>query len=109
MKRLLIPLILTAAPLLSQAAPLHTITAEEWAHPRGGEMLTQMEPLRDAVRQWMGQPASTLVIRYPGGEEGGLWAGELRSWLVALGITSNHIELWPGSSRPDAVELEVRP
>lgn len=109
MKKTIATLLLTAAPLFAEAATLHAISAEEWARPRSGEMLTQMAPLRDAVRQWMDQPQAALVIRYPGGEEGGLWAGELRSWLVALGVSAERIELWPGSSRADAVELEVRP
>lgn len=108
MKKLLIPLLLSAAAPFAAAAPGHAIIAEEWAHPRSGEGLSQMESLRDAVREWMDHPDGTLVIRYPGGEEGGLWAGELRAWLVALGVDSRHIELWPGNERPDAVELEVR-
>jgi hypothetical protein len=90
-------------------AEVHEITLEEWSRPRHGESLVRLPALRDAVRQWMAAPAARLVIRYPGGEEGGLWAQELRAWLVSLGVPSGRIELWPGSRRDDAVELEVQP
>ena len=96
-------------PTLAQAAAPTAVTAEEWARPRSGEMLTQLEPVRNAVRSWMDSDGATLVIRYPGGEEGGLSAGELRSWLIALGIPGTHVELQPGSTRADAMELEIRP
>ncbi len=48
-----------------------------------------------------------ILIRHPRGEEGVLWAEELRGWLVALGIPSQDIALGPASSRVDAIELAV--
>jgi hypothetical protein len=47
------------------------------------------------------------VIRYPGGEEGLLWAHELRSWLTALGIPGEDQELVAGSHQADRIELEL--
>ena len=48
-----------------------------------------------------------LLIRYPGGEDGLLWAHELRSWLVALGIPLQDQELVAGSHQGDRIELEL--
>ena len=36
-----------------------------------------------------------------------LWAEELRSWLVALGVDSSRIEMQPGTASPDAIELSL--
>jgi hypothetical protein len=36
-----------------------------------------------------------------------LWAGELRGWLVALGVPANAIVTVPGGD-PGALRLEVR-
>lgn len=50
---------------------------------------------------------SLLKIKYPGGDEGTLWVNELRSWLIALGLSSERIELIPGSAISTTIELEV--
>ncbi len=89
---------------LSQAASW-TISAEEWARPRSGESLLQMESLVVAVQALIQEPMSQLSIRYPGGEEGALWASELKDWLVSLGVPSARIEIRPGQSSYENITL----
>ena len=89
------------------AQPVQVITAEDWARPRGGESLVRMPALERTVRAYLGGDARRILIRHPRGEEGILWAEELRGWLVALGVPSEDVSLSPESSREDAVELEV--
>lgn len=100
--------------LLLQFAPFYVygeesweITAQEWARPRHGEWLIHQPALRGAISQLQQLPQSRLQLRYPGGDEGVLWAEELQSWLVALGLASVRIELVPGSSRADLIQLDV--
>ena len=73
-----------------------------------------MPALKRTVRDYLNQKGSQndqrgqrIFIRHPRGEEGVLWAEELRGWLVALGIPSADIALNPESSRIDAIELAV--
>ena len=40
-----------------------------------------------------------IELRYPGGEEGELWVGELMDWLISLGIPSKYLVAVPGSDR----------
>lgn len=89
------------------AAPL-VLNAEQWAVPRRGEVVRRMPAIADAMRQLEATPASRLILRYPGGDEGSLWANELRAWLVSLGLSSARIELVPGSRSADSIELVVR-
>ena len=84
-----------------------SISAIEWARPRDGQAITQLPGLSDLVRQLLASGDNRLLVHYPGGEEGMLWAEEFRSWLVALGIDSTRIELLPGTSNPDAMELSL--
>lgn len=86
------------------AEPL-VVTAVEWAQPRNGLTLTRYPALHQAVSEL--QQGQRLQLRYPGGDEGSLWASELQAWLVALGLSSDRIELLPGSARADAIELRV--
>ena len=81
--------------------------ADTWSRPRDGRAVAQMEPLAKAVSHWSQDTAGHLIIRYPGGEEGLLWAHELRSWLVALGVPSQKLELLAGSQQADRIELEL--
>lgn len=101
-------LLLCSLFLLSAAqaaeSPLY-LTAAEWAQPRTGSALTQHPALGQAMQGMA--PGARLQLIYPGGDEGSLWARELQAWLVALGLSSQQIDLLPGSRRDDAIELRV--
>jgi len=100
---------LICAPI-SSAETVQIITADEWARPRSGESLVEMPALKSAVREYLGGDSrreQRIVIRHPRGEEGVLWAEELRGWLVALGIPSTDIAVSPKSARADAIEVAV--
>ena len=107
-------LIMLISMAVSSAESVQVITAEDWARPRSGESLVQMPALKRTVRDYLDQKSSRnadrgqhIFIRHPRGEEGILWAEELRGWLVALGIPSADIEVSPESTRIDAIELAV--
>lgn len=96
-------------PVLSHAAdplPLPAVTAEQWANPRNGGAIVSMSPLAAAIQDVMSRPASRIALRHPGGEEGVAWAQELRDWLVALGMSSDRIEMVQGGAG-GAIELAV--
>ena len=87
---------------------LRTLSAELWARPRSGAAVAAMPAVRESVQDLLSAPAEAkLVIRYPGGEEGNLWAEELHVWLISLGIDANLMDLRPGSSEPDQIELYI--
>jgi hypothetical protein len=98
-------LLLSPLPVFSEES--WQITALEWAQPRHGEWLVRQPALAAAIDQLQQQPQSRLQIRYPGGDEGILWAEELQAWLVALGLASNRIERVPGSSEADRILLVI--
>lgn len=89
------------------AGQVWLLAADEWARPRDGMAMLKMAPLPEVVEAWDSQSGQHLLIRYPGGEEGLLWANELRSWLVALGVPLEQQELVAGSRQPDLIEIEL--
>lgn len=95
---------LLLAGVVAAGEPLF-VTAAEWAQPRTGATLLQHPALTQAMAEL--HDGQTLQLLYPGGDEGSLWARELQAWLVALGLSSQRIELLPGSPREDAIELRV--
>ncbi|MEM7207425.1 MAG: hypothetical protein AAF434_06355 [Pseudomonadota bacterium] len=104
-------LVCLAASLLTVAQAdiaTYSVTAEEWSRPRSGRGVSELPGLREFVQNWMqaGEGNRQILIQYPGGESGTLWASELRDWLVALSIPSEHILLEAGS--PSGDELLVR-
>ena len=88
------------------AAPMYVMSAEVWMRPRQGADLLADERLRELVLSLDEHPGSRLQIHYPGGEAGGLWAHELRSWLIALGVPGARIELAPGGVHAAALGIE---
>ncbi|KPK12542.1 MAG: hypothetical protein AMJ68_01275 [Acidithiobacillales bacterium SG8_45] len=83
------------------------ITSTEWARPRSGSQVVSFEVLQGVVSQLEQRPKSAVTIHYAGGDEGLLWAEELRGWLVALGVTGNRINLVPGLAEHDRILLET--
>ncbi|MDZ7829612.1 MAG: hypothetical protein U5K33_09060 [Halofilum sp. (in: g-proteobacteria)] len=85
------------------------LDAAEWARPRSGATLVGMAPLPSVVRAWSSADDKDIAILHAGGEEGELWARELRDWLIALGVPGNRVRLVIGGSAPASLELELRP
>jgi len=99
-----VAMLATAAAGRAEAA--WRLDAATWLQPRSGAAVVTMEPVSQAVRAWRRHANGTLLIRYPGGEEGELWAAALHDWLVALGIPSRRMRIVPGGA-PGRLALEV--
>ena len=98
-------LVLCAAPVGAQYA----LDYETWARPRSAAAVLAMPAVERLMRDWLrAAPGSRVEIRYPGGAEGSLWAGELRDWLVALGLPAARIDTVSGSRRGGQLELAIR-
>jgi hypothetical protein len=109
MRRRLLGWMFAIAPALASGASEEVwIDAEAWARPRSGAVVASMPAVRTLVQTWMDRPGWVLQIRYPGGEEGLLWAEELHDWLIALGVSSRSLRKLPGVSAEDRLELAVR-
>lgn len=106
--RLLPLFLLTPLVVLADEFPGERLTASDWAMPRSGMRLLQLPPVAAAVERLQAAgPDSRLRVRYAGGDRGTLWARDLQSWLVALGIGSDRIELRPGGADENTLELTV--
>jgi len=85
-----------------------SLDIEEWSRPRSGETVLSMQPVSKAVYHLHGEEGSRLELVYPGGEQGELWAAELKDWLVALGVDVDVIEIHPGAPSEHQLLLRVR-
>lgn len=94
---------------LSLFADRVTITADQWARPRTGEAIASLGTLNKLIEALDRQPEAQIVIRYAADENGTLWAEELRSWLVSLGIASRRITLSAGLEKSDIIIVETAP
>lgn len=84
------------------------LDATDWARPRSGSTLVGMAPLPSVVRAWSAADDKDIEIMHAGGEEGELWARELRDWLIALGVPGDRVRLAVGGSGPATLKLELR-
>jgi len=102
-------IILTLVVLTVQANSIRifTLSADEWERPRSGQIIPQFESLNAAVRYWDKGIDASILISYPGGDSGEIWASELRSWLVSLGIPADYILMLAGSQEVDEIKILV--
>ena len=89
------------------AADVELLHANEWSVPKQASTVLEMPAIHKSMKKMQINANSLLKIKYPGGDEGTLWVNELRSWLIALGLSSKRIELVPGSAISTTIELEV--
>ncbi len=88
-------------------AEVFEVSAEQWARPRSGERIVAFASLQKLVRHLDERATAMVVIRYAGGDEGLLWAEELRGWFVALGIPGDRLRLHAGLPARDRLVLET--
>ena len=89
------------------AENVELLHANEWSVPKQAKTILLMPAINKSMKKLNKSINSTLNVKYPGGDEGTLWANELRSWLIALGLSSKRIDLIPGSAISTTIELEV--
>ena len=75
---------------------------------RSSPIIVKFPALRTIIDYLDHQPDSRLVVRFAGGDEGLLWAEELRGWFVALGVSGDRITLSAGLDQGDRVVLETK-
>ncbi len=83
------------------------ISHDQWAKPKRVETVLQMTAINSVLSDFTNTPNSQLLILYPGGDEGTLWAHDVKAWLVSLGVSSRKIELRPGGGESTSIELQV--
>ncbi len=86
---------------------IFTLSADEWARPRSGDVIPELGAVRAAVSYWDRNADAIMLIRHPGEDSGELWAAELRDWLISLGVPSDYIRLTPGTQAADEIKLVV--
>ena len=83
------------------------VSAEQWnalrrgaqeRPQRSGETVATLPGLLVVMQQIMRQPDKSVALHYPESEQGERWVEELRDWLVALGLSSDRIQVMPGSA-----------
>ncbi len=107
--RLLLLLLLfsLSLPLAANSLRIFTLSADEWARPRTGEVIPELDALRAAVSYWDKGTNYAVLIRYPGEDSGEIWASELRDWFISLGIPSDYLLLVSGSRDAEEVTIIV--
>ncbi|HEX7966511.1 MAG TPA: hypothetical protein VF651_12440 [Gammaproteobacteria bacterium] len=108
MRYLLAFILCLAADAVHADVDVFTVSADQWALQRSGAALVRLEPVREAVADWLGDKDARIVIQHAASDTGNLWADELQDWLVALGVPADHIGKRASADQPDdAVALKV--
>ena len=104
---LLAGLLLAGGEAVANTVRIFTLSADEWARPRSGDIIPELSALRSAVSYWGRGVDALMIIRHPGEDSGELWAAELRDWLISLGVPSDYIRLVPGTQAADEINIVV--
>jgi hypothetical protein len=84
------------------------LTEAQWAAPRQARALVRLPGFGELMTTLERQPQGALVVRYGNGEDALLWAEELKTWLVALGVPATRVLLERDSGLSGQVAIEAR-
>ena len=99
--------LVTGGALAADSDASFTRAADVWASPRSGLSVRNMVGVAEAVKRLNSTDSAQLQVHFPQGENGSLWADELRAWLVSLGLESSRIQLYPDASSDHGLTLRV--
>ncbi|HHZ88370.1 MAG TPA: hypothetical protein EYN73_08595 [Chromatiaceae bacterium] len=99
--------LVTGGALAADSDASFTLSADVWASPRSGLSVRNMVGVAEAVKRLNSTDSAQLQVHFPQGENGSLWADELRAWLVSLGLESSRIQLYPDASSDHGLTLRV--
>jgi hypothetical protein len=107
--RLLLALLMVAVIPVQAAssARIFTLSADDWARPRSGAIIPQLQPVKLAIDYWGASTDAQILLSHPGEDSGEIWAAELRDWLISLGVPSDYITLSPGLQAQDEIRILV--
>jgi len=91
----------------AHAADLFTVAPELWDRPRSARAVLEQPAVRQALDQYLAQPAARLVIHHGFGQEPLLQAEELRTWLMALAVEGTRVSLASDQRPQDPMKIEV--
>jgi len=83
------------------------LSASEWARPRSGDRVARLPGLRALVDQFDERAQVQFLVRHAGGDEGVLWAEELKAWLVALGVPAARVVLRAAAVPQDELVISM--
>lgn len=96
-----------AAENPQREADIFVLKQQQWSVPRDAITVLSMPAISSAMKKLSAGREKKLILRYPGGEVGMLWASELKGWLVSLGLSSSHISIQAAGLKPDELELLI--
>ena len=100
-------LMLCACAAYAQASAGFTVAPELWDRPRTARAVLEEPAVRDALRLYLSQPGSRLVIHHGYGQEALSQAEELRAWLMALAVDGSHVSLINNVAPHEPLKIEV--
>jgi hypothetical protein len=96
-----------AVATIAQAGDLFTVAPDLWDRPRSARAVLDLPAVRQALDQYLAQPAARLVIHHGYGQEPLLQAEELRTWLMALAIDGARVSLANDVRPKEPLKIEV--
>ena len=113
LKPVVLFLILLSSSLLTNTAwsansvRIFNLSADQWARPRAGEVIPQMDPVKLAIAYWESGTDAAILLSHAGEDSGEIWAAELKDWLISLGVPSEYILLSTGLQDDDEIRILV--
>jgi hypothetical protein len=96
-----------ATAAVAHAGDMFALAPDLWDRPRSARAVLDQPAVRQALDQYLAQPAVRLVIHHGLGQEPLLQAEELRMWLMALAVDGARVSLASDVRPKEPMKIEV--
>ncbi|MDB5811650.1 MAG: hypothetical protein JWN94_3772 [Betaproteobacteria bacterium] len=107
MKRLAAGIALALLAESAAAYDIFTVAPDLWDRPRSARAVLEQSAVRQAISQYLAEPAAQLVIHHGYGQDPLLQAEELRMWLMTLAVDGARISLINDVRPHEPLKIEV--
>ena len=96
-----------AAAAIARAGDMFAVAPDLWDRPRSARAVLDQPAVRQALDQYLAQPAARVVIHHGFGQEPLLQAEDLRMWLMALAVDGARVSLANDVRPKEPMKIEV--
>ena len=96
---------LCATPAIAVDVNEQVINRSQWPQYVNGSSISTLPQVQQILLQFEETDRFSIIIQYPGGDNGITWARQMYQWFVAYGVPGKYLRMELGSGAPNQLRL----
>jgi len=98
-------IMLCAMPTIAIEVNEQVINRSQWPQYVNGSSVSALPQVQRILQQFEETDQFSIIIQYPGGDNGITWGRQMYQWFVGYGVPGKYLKMELGSGAPDQLRL----